>query len=30
MKQFDLKMGRIIYVAGASGMCTRLRDLMKG
>lgn len=30
MKQFDLKMGRIIYVAGAPAMCVRLRDLMKG
>jgi myo-inositol-1(or 4)-monophosphatase len=30
MKQFDLKMGHIIYVAGAAPMCTRLRELMKG
>src|SRR4051812_34490074 len=29
MKTFDLKMGRIIYVAGSPAMCTRLRELMK-
>lgn len=28
MKQFDLKMRRIIYVAGSPAMCTRLVDLM--
>lgn len=29
MKQFDLKMGRIIYVAGAPAMCARLTELME-
>ena len=29
MKQFNLKMGRIVYVAGSPAMCTRLRELMK-
>ncbi len=28
MRQFDLKMGRIMYVAGAPAMCARLRELM--
>lgn len=28
MKQFNLKMGRIIYVAGSPVMCARLRDLL--
>lgn len=30
MQQFNLKMGRIIYVAGSGAMCVRLRELMKG
>src|SRR4051812_28043281 len=29
MKIFDLKMGKIVYVAGSPAMCTRLRELMK-
>lgn len=29
MKQFDLKMRRIIYVAGSPATCTRLRELMQ-
>jgi myo-inositol-1(or 4)-monophosphatase len=29
MRQFDLKMKRIIYVAGSPAMCTRLEQLMK-
>jgi myo-inositol-1(or 4)-monophosphatase len=29
MRQFDLKMGRIVYVAGSPAMCGRLRELMK-
>jgi myo-inositol-1(or 4)-monophosphatase len=29
MRQFDLKMKRIIYVAGSPAMCARLRELMK-
>ncbi len=29
MRQFDLKMKRIIYVAGSAAMCARLRELMK-
>ena len=28
MRQFDLKMGRIFYVAGSPAMCARLRELM--
>lgn len=28
MRTFNLKMGRIVYVAGAPGMCARLRELM--
>ena len=28
MRQFDLKMTRIIYVAGSPAMCARLRELM--
>jgi hypothetical protein len=28
MRQFDLKMKRIIYVAGGPAMCARLRELM--
>jgi myo-inositol-1(or 4)-monophosphatase len=28
MRQFDLKMTRIIYVAGSPAMCVRLRELM--
>jgi myo-inositol-1(or 4)-monophosphatase len=28
MKTFDLKMGRIVYVAGSPAMCVRLRALM--
>jgi len=28
MQQFDLKMGRIIYVAGSPTMCARLQELM--
>jgi myo-inositol-1(or 4)-monophosphatase len=28
MRQFDLKMNRIIYVAGSAAMCARLRELM--
>jgi myo-inositol-1(or 4)-monophosphatase len=27
---FDLKMRRIVYVAGSAAMCARLRELMKG
>lgn len=30
MRQFDLKMKRIIYVAGSPAMCTRLEQLMSG
>ena len=30
MRQFDLKMKRIIYVAGSPAMCTRLERLMSG
>jgi myo-inositol-1(or 4)-monophosphatase len=29
MKTFDLKMKRIVYVAGSAVMCARLRELMK-
>ena len=29
MRQFDLKMKRIVYVAGSPAMCARLRELMK-
>ena len=29
MKTFDLKMKRIIYVAGSAAMCARLQELMK-
>ena len=29
MRSFDLKMGRIIYVAGSPAMCDRLQELMK-
>jgi myo-inositol-1(or 4)-monophosphatase len=29
MKQFDLKMKRIIYIAGSADICARLRELMK-
>ena len=29
MRQFDLKMKRIIYVAGSPAMCARLRELMQ-
>ena len=29
MRQFDLKMRRIIYVAGSPAMCVRLRELMQ-
>jgi myo-inositol-1(or 4)-monophosphatase len=29
MKQFDLKMNRIRYIAGSSAMCRRLRELLK-
>ncbi len=29
MRQFNLKMGRIVYVAGSPAMCARLRELMK-
>jgi len=29
MRQFDLKMKRIIYVAGSPAMCARLQELMK-
>ncbi|HEY0944863.1 MAG TPA: inositol monophosphatase [Opitutaceae bacterium] len=28
LKQFDLKMGRIFYIAGNAAMCARLRELM--
>jgi myo-inositol-1(or 4)-monophosphatase len=30
MRTFDLKMKRIIYVAGSPAMCARLKELMKG
>jgi myo-inositol-1(or 4)-monophosphatase len=30
MRQFDLKMNRIIYCAGSPAMCARLRELMRG
>ena len=30
MRQFDLKMKRIVYCAGSPAMCARLRELMKG
>ena len=30
LRQFDLKMKGIIYVAGSPGMCARLRELMQG
>lgn len=30
MRQFDLKMKRIVYCAGSPAMCARLRVLMKG
>jgi myo-inositol-1(or 4)-monophosphatase len=30
MKIFDLKMKKIVYVAGSPAMCARLRELMKG
>jgi myo-inositol-1(or 4)-monophosphatase len=30
MKTFDLKMKKIVYVAGSPKMCTRLREVMKG
>lgn len=30
MRQFDLKMRRIVYVAGSPAMCARLRELMGG
>ena len=30
MKQFDLKMKRIIYIAGGPAMCARLKELMGG
>ena len=29
MRQFDLKMQRIVYVAGSPAMCAQLRALMK-
>jgi myo-inositol-1(or 4)-monophosphatase len=29
MRQFDLKMRKIVYVAGSPAMCTRLRELMQ-
>lgn len=29
MKTFDLKMKKIVYVAGSPAMCTRLRELMR-
>ena len=29
MRQFDLKMKKIVYVAGSPAMCARLRELMK-
>lgn len=30
LRQFDLKMGRIVYVAGSPAMCDRLTELMRG
>ncbi len=30
MRIFDLRMQRIVYVAGSPAMCARLRDVMKG
>ena len=30
MKLFDLKMKKIVYVAGSPAMCARLREVMKG
>jgi myo-inositol-1(or 4)-monophosphatase len=30
LRNFDLKMNRIIYCAGSSAMCARLRELMNG
>jgi myo-inositol-1(or 4)-monophosphatase len=29
MRQFDLKMGRIQYIAGNAAVCTRMRELLK-
>ena len=30
LRTFDLRMGKIVYVAGSAAMCARLRGLMAG